>query len=358
MKIAKASQSESLYEEKRVRNVKCVVWDLDNTVWDGTLLEGGVNGILPGIADTMRILDERGILQSAASKNDHVLAMVHLEKYEIAHYLIYPQINWGAKSGSIERIAKDLNMGIDSLAFIDDQAFEREEVAFEHPSVLCLNANQVKIMLDWREFMPRFITEDSRRRREMYQVDIARKQVEENFEGPQESFLSSLCMTLHIGSAQSNDLKRAEELTLRTNQLNTTGYTYNYEELDFFRTSNSHKLLIAGLEDKYGPYGKIGLVLIDCQKREWTVKLLLMSCRVMARGVGTVLINHLRNEARRNKVRLFAEILPNDRNRMMYMTYKFNHFRELEKHDDLMLMENDLSIEHAFPTYMNIEIGL
>jgi FkbH-like protein len=165
-------------------------------------------------------------------------------------------------------------------------------------------------------------------------------------------------MRLGIAPAREEDLKRAEELTLRTNQLNTTGYTYSYDELNFFRTSPDHLLLIAGLDDKHGPYGKIGLVLIERRAGEWLVKLLLMSCRVMARGVGTVLINHIRNEARRHSVRLLAEMLPNERNRMMYMTYKFNHFRELEKRDDgLVIFENDLSTEHAFPSYMTIEIG-
>jgi len=351
------SQAEALRAEKKQRSIKCVVWDLDNTVWQGTLLEGGVGGLRSGVADAMRALDERGILQSIASKNEHALAMAQLAEYGLADYFLYPQINWGAKSESLARIAKDLNIGSDSFAFIDDQAFEREEVAFARPEVLCIDAADIGAMLARPEFNPRFVTEDSRRRRAMYQADIARKQVEEHFDGPQEAFLASLEMVLRIAPAREEDLKRAEELTLRTNQLNTTGYTYSFDELNFFRTSPEHRLLIAGLDDKHGPYGKIGLVLIECRDGEWLVKLLLMSCRVMARGVGTVLINHIRNEARRHGVRLLAEMLPNERNRMMYMTYKFNHFRELEKRGELVIFENDLTLVHAFPSYMKIEIG-
>lgn len=352
------NQAEALCEEKKKRSIKCVVWDLDNTVWAGTLLEGGVSGLRPGVVEAMRALDQRGILQSVASKNDHAAAMAQLDAYGIAEYFLYPQIHWGAKSESLARIAKDLNIGIDTFAFIDDQPFERDEVAFAQPAVLCIDAEEIAAMLDRPEFNPRFVTEDSARRRAMYQADIVRKQVEEHFEGPQDAFLASLEMRLVIAPAREEDLKRAEELTLRTNQLNTTGYTYSYDELDFFRSSPDHLLLIAGLDDKHGPYGKIGLVLIERQDGAWMVKLLLMSCRVMARGVGTVLINHIRNEARRHGVRLLAEMLPNERNRMMYMTYKFNHFRELEKRDDgLVIFENDLSTVHAFPTYMNIEIG-
>ena len=357
MNVAAGSQAEALRQERAQRSVKCLVWDLDNTLWDGTLLEGGVAGLRPGVRELLRALDERGILQSIASKNDHATALAKLEELGVAEYFLYPQIHWGAKSGSMERIAKDINIGIDTLAFIDDQAFEREEVGYAWPQLLCLDAADVDGVLELPAFKPRFVTEDSARRRSMYLADIARKEVEENFEGPQEAFLASLEMRLSIAPAREEDLQRAEELTLRTNQLNTTGYTYSYDELDFFRKSAGHLLLIAGLEDKYGSYGKIGLVLIERRDDAWMVKLLLMSCRVMARGVGTVLINHIRNEARRHGVRLLAEMLPNERNRMMYMTYKFNHFRELEKQGDLVLFENDLERVHAFPAYLQLDIG-
>ena len=355
--VTASSQAEEIRMDKKQRSVKCLVWDLDNTLWDGTLLEGGVQALRPGVLELMQEMDRRGILQSIASKNDHDLAMAKLAELGLEDYFLYPQIHWGAKSGSMERIAKDINIGIDSLAFIDDQVFELEEVAFAQPEVMCIDATELDGVLTRSEFNPRFITEDSARRRTMYLADIKRKKVEEHFEGPQDAFLASLELRLSIGSAREADLKRAEELTLRTNQLNTTGYTYSYEELDAFRISDRHRLLVAGLEDKHGPYGKIGLVLLEKHPDAWMVKLFLMSCRVMTRGVGTILINYLRNEARDHGVRLLAEMLLNERNRMMYMTYKFNHFRELEKRGELVIMENDLSVLHEYPAYMRLEIG-
>lgn len=352
-----ATQPKLLHEEKKKRNVKCMVWDLDNTLWEGTLLEGGVERLRPGVLEIMRELDRRGILQSLASKNDPDHAMTKLQELGVAEYFLYPQIHWGVKSASMERIAKDINIGLDSLAFIDDQTFELEEVHFACPKVLCIELTEMPDLLARPEFNPRFVTEDSARRRAMYQADITRKKVEEHFEGPQDAFLASLDMHMTIAPAREEDLKRAEELTVRTNQLNTTGYTYSYDELNFFRCSEQHRLLIAGLDDKYGTYGKIGLVLIEKRSDSWMIKLLLMSCRVMTRGVGTVLINYLRNEARRQGVRLLAEMLPNERNRMMYMTYKFNHFRELEKHGAVVIFENELEVVHAYPTYMNLKIS-
>jgi len=352
-----ASQEKAIRKERSERKIKCVVWDLDKTLWEGTLLEESGVDLREGVREIMQILDRRGILQSIASKNEHALAMRRLEELGVADYFLYPQINWGPKSGSMERIAKDINIGINTLAFIDDQTFEREEVSFTHPEVLCIDAAQINQLVELPEFNPRFITEDSGKRRQMYLADIARKKVEEHFDGPQESFLATLDMVLTIGTPHHEDLKRAEELTMRTNQLNTTGYTYSHDELDFFCHSENHRLLIAGLDDKYGSYGKIGLVLIECDKERWMIKLLLMSCRVMTRGVGAVLINHIRNEARNNGVRLFAEMIQNDRNRMMYMTYKFNHFHESDTiADGLVIFENDLSKVQPFPNYLTVKI--
>ena len=111
------------------------------------------------------------------------------------------------------------------------------------------------------------------------------------------------------------------------------------------------------MEDKYGTYGKIGLALVETGEEEWWIRLLLMSCRVMNRGVGSVFINHIRNQAREAEVRLLAEMVPNDLNRMMYMTYKFNHFREIAVSDERVVFENDLALVQAFPGYMTLGLG-
>jgi FkbH-like protein len=345
-----------LDERKKMHKVKCLVWDLDNTLWIGSLLEDEEVALRDGVADVIRTLDERGILLSIASRNDYQQAMNKLEKFGLHEYFIYPQINWGSKSTSLEKISKSLNIGIDTLAFIDDQAFEREEVAHFHPEILCLDLEDISALLTLPVMLPRFVTDDSRHRRKLYQSDMARRQAEENFEGAQDEFLATLNMHLTISPAEETDLKRAEELTVRTNQLNTTGRTYSYDELSYFRTSDKHLLWMASLEDKYGTYGKIGLTLIEKDNDTWWIRLLLMSCRVMSRGVGGVMINHIRNQAREAGVRLMAEVVPNDRNRMMYMTYKFNHFRETEQSDDLVIFENDLSIRQAFPKYLKLTL--
>lgn len=347
--------STSAQKVKR-QSIKCVVWDLDNTIWDGVLLEDDQVVLRPDVVEVIKTLDSRGILHSIASKNDHATAMRKLEQCGLSEYFLYPQINWNSKSSSVKAIAAAINIGIDTLAFIDDQPFEREEVAFSVPEVLCVDAAQVQEIVTLPEMMPRFITEDSKRRRHMYLSDIERDQAEKAFVGSSEEFLATLDMGFTITPAQEEDLQRMEELTVRTHQLNTTGYTYSYDELNAFRQSDTHKLLVASLTDRYGAYGKIGLALVECYEDAWVVKLLLMSCRVISRGVGTIMINHIMNLAKKANVPLHAEFIPNDRNRMMYVTYKFGGFKEIDKQGDMVIFANDLSHIQPFPSYVKVHL--
>jgi FkbH-like protein len=342
--------------EDRRGTVKCVVWDLDNTLWDGVLLEGDEVVFREDILNIIYTLDKRGILQSIASRNDTTTAMEKLDQIGIADYFIYPQINWNSKASSIKRIAESINIGLDAIAFIDDQDFERDEVSFSLPMIHCLDPAYIDQILDLPEFSPKFITEDSKIRRQLYLADIERDREEEAFDGPKEAFLASLNMVLSIYPAGEDDLYRAEELTLRTNQLNSTGLTYSFEELAELRKSPTHALLMASLEDKYGSYGNIGLGLVEKNTKSWTIKLLLMSCRVMSRGVGTMLLTHIMRTAKENGVRLMAEFVPNDRNRLMEITYRFAGFQEIETTGDLVLLEHGLDDPQPFPDYVTTYI--
>jgi FkbH-like protein len=338
------------------KKVKCVVWDLDHTVWNGILLEDDAVELRPGVEEILRTLDERGILQSIASRNDHERAMERLHALGVAEYFLHPHINWNAKGENVAGIAAALNLGLDAFLFVDDQPFEREEVAFAVPQVRTLDAAELDGFLDRPELIPEFVTEDAKNRRRMYRADEQRQRDEEAFNGPSEAFLRTLGMRFLLTPCSEEDLKRAEELTLRTNQLNTTGYTYSYDELDAFRSSPDHILLAAGLDDRYGSYGKIGLALVEKGPEAWTLKLLLMSCRVMSRGVGTIMLGHIMARAQEAGVKLRAEFKPNGRNRMMHVTYRFAGFREVGREGDLQILEHDLATVPPFPEYVQVEI--
>ena len=334
--------------------IKCVIWDLDHTVWHGTLLENDRLALREGIVEIIQTLDNWGIIQSIASKNSHDDAIRMLQSFGISEYFLYPQISWDLKSAAISRIKEKLNIGMDAIAFIDDQPFERDEVSFIHEQVTCLDTNSIDTILGL--FKPRFITDESSLRRKMYQDDDKRNREEQEI-GDNRKFLETLQLDFSIRPASVSDLQRVEELTARTNQLNTTGYIYTYEELEELIHSPDHLLLVSGLTDKYGSYGKIGVALLACTERVWTLKLLLMSCRVMSRGVGRVLLNYIMNLARENGCRLQAEFLPTDRNRLMYATYKFAGFTEVETLENgVILLEHPLTHFITYPEYIKVSI--
>lgn len=337
--------------------VKLVIWDLDNTLWHGTLLEGDDVQLRDGVRETLELFDQRGILQSVASKNEDEAAFAKLKELGVGEYFLYPQINWNSKASNIRIIVQSINIGMDAVAFIDDDRFEREEVNHSLPEVMVLDAADVDSIVARPEFIPAFITEDSARRRQMYRADIKRKQAEDTFNGPSQSFLASLKMRFVIARAQEGDLQRAEELTVRTNQLNTTGCTYSYDELKRFLDSPDHLLLVASLDDRFGTYGKIGLALVEKGAGAWTIKLLLMSCRVMSRGVGTLLVNQILMMARQNGVRLCSDFRNTGRNRMMLITYKLGGFRQTGQHGDLTIFEHGLEDIPSHPEWVEVVLS-
>lgn len=336
------------------KEIKCIVWDLDNTVWDGTLLESENVSLKTNIREAIIELDSRGILHSIASKNDFETAIKKLQEFNIAQYFLYPEIHWSIKSESIKNIRYKLNIGMDTILFIDDQPFERDEVSSNIFEISVIDVPDINQLLTHKQLNHEFITQDSKRRRQMYLEEINRIQEEEKFVGPKEEFLASLNMKFSISLAKAEDIARAEELTVRTNQLNTTGRTYSYEELLRFINSDNYLLIVCELEDKYGSYGKIGLSLIEIKEEFWHLHLLLMSCRVMSRSVGSVLLSYIMNQTKEDGKTLRANFIQTNKNKMMYATYKFANFIELSNDNGNIIFENDLSIIQRFPPYVEI----
>ena len=333
------------------RPLKCVVWDLDHTLWDGVLAAG--DEVTPRLEPlrVIRELDRRGILHSIASKNHRDAALAALERHGLADLFLYPQIGWGPKSASVAAVAEALNISTDTLALVDDQAFERQEVCFAHPEVLCLDAARCAELLT----SPR--AEGSAElgsRRQLYLADMRRQQEQAEFQGTADAFLATLKMELTIFEAGAGDLERAGELTRRTSQLNTTGYTYSADQLSGLAASDRHLVLMARLRDRLGDLGKIGLALVETGDHPWVLKLLLMSCRVMGRGVGNVLLSRIMGAAARAGAGLRAELIPTGRNRMMYATFKFAGFSEVSRHDGLVLLESDCQRRPATPDHLAV----
>lgn len=335
--------------------IKCVVWDLDNTIWSGIIAESDQVKLKKDVLSIIIELDKRGILQSVASKNNYEDAFCMLQKFGIEEYFLCPQINWGNKSSSISRIHTRLNISLDSIAFIDDSHFELDEVSSVHHQVKCIQSNNIASLLHDPMFNPRFVTDDSKLRRSLYQKDLIRQADEESFVGPAEDFLASLEMVFTLREAAEEDLQRVVELTERTNQLNANGKIYSYDELKNISSREDHKIIICTLLDKYGSYGRIGLSLIKKEGSSYWIELMLMSCRVMSRGVGTVLLNYIAQKCSDEGAQLLANFRDTGRNRMMLVSYKFSGFEEFSNSSGACaILRHNPKVIKAPPGYINL----
>ncbi|WKK23573.1 HAD-IIIC family phosphatase [Streptomyces olivoreticuli] len=306
--------------------VKCLVWDLDNTLWQGTLLEDGEVRLPESVRELITELDSRGILQSVASKNDHDQAWKQLEALGVAEYFVLPRIGWGPKSDSVREIADELDFALGTIAFVDDQPAERAEVRFHLPEVRCYDAGRLPELAALPEFSPATVTVDSRRRRQMYQAGFRRKSAEAEFQGPSDDFLRSLELEMRVGRATEDELSRVEELTLRTSQMNATGVHYSISDLRALLADPRHEVLVTTLTDRFGPHGAVGLQLLEKHVGVWNLKLLATSCRVVSFGAGSVLLGWLVDQAAHAGVHLVADFRRTERNRMMEIAYRLAGF--------------------------------
>lgn len=306
--------------------VKCLIWDLDQTLWRGVLLEDDEVSVADEVRTTVAELDARGILQSVVSRNDHDHAWERLEKLGLAEYFVLPRIGWGRKSDAVAEIADTLGFAHGAIAFIDDQPVERAEVSHHLPEVRCYPADAAGSLVDLPEFSPAMVTEDARQRRLMYQAGFQRDSARTDFTGPDEDFLRSLNMVLRIQRAGEPELARVAELTLRTSQMNATGVHYSDADLRARLSDPGQEVLVTTLTDRFGPHGAVGVLLLEKSTRVWRLRLLATSCRVVSFGVGAAILRWLTDQAAGAGVHLVADFRRTERNRMMEVAYRFAGF--------------------------------
>ena len=282
--------------EKPADKIKCVVWDLDNTLWDGTLIETEKPETLnlkPFVKETIEELDKRGIIQSIASKNDYDNAIPVLEGLGVAEYFLYPQIHWNAKSGSITNVAKCLNIGVDSFGFIDDTAFEREEVRSALPQVRVYDVCELDGLLDRHEFdVP--VTEESKKRREMYRAEEKRNALMNSEFSDSTEFLRKCNLKLNVFAPESDEeILRCFELVVRTNQLNMSGVKYTEEEFKSILKREDHKNFAFSCQDDFGSYGIVGFGQYSKDDNGLIFTEFAMSCRVAGKYAESALFANL-----------------------------------------------------------------
>jgi FkbH-like protein len=270
---------------------KCVVFDLDNTLWDGILLEGAVS-LRARVAETFRALDERGILVSAVSKNAPEDALAHLRRFGLEDYLLHPQIGWGPKSEGVKRVAERLDIGIDTLIFVDDNPFERAEVADVLPAVEVLPDTALATLLDHPRLQGA-VTEESRRRRSMYKEAGARAEAAASYGDDYQAFLRECRIEVEIRPPVAADFERVTELVQRTNQLNFSGRKYKAKEVEALLADRTREKYIVRCRDRYGDYGIVGFCLAVREGGGVRIQDLMLSCRVQGKFVEQALFAHL-----------------------------------------------------------------
>ena len=267
------------------RLAKVVVWDLDETLWTGVLAEDGAAGVAlrPEAVTAIKMLDERGVLQSIASKNDHAEAMAALRGFGLADYFLHPQIHWNPKSGSVAAVARALDLGIDSLVFIDDQPFERGEVEAAHPSVRTLPHTAVGDLAA-HPWFALSATPESRQRRAMYQTEAHRTEAFEAAGADYPAFLRASGIRLSVAALAPTDVERVFELSQRTNQLNFNGRKYTREAVQaLLAGADGRRGFTLRCTDRFGDYGLIGFA--EVAVGAGLVCEFFMSCRVQRKRV-------------------------------------------------------------------------
>ncbi len=304
--------------------IKCVIWDLDDTLLDGVYLESPgqpppANAELAGL---LAELAGRGILHAIASKNPPEAAR-HAERVT-GHAFAATACGWGPKSQAITTIMTDLGLVAGDVAFVDNEALERAEVSFSLPDVLVLAPDEVADAARWPRFGPPVITDEARRRGEMYAQRRVRQEEARAFGGSRDEFLRYCQTRLTIAQAGQADLPRLHELSVRTHQFSSTGEAVSEAALAELLGSPGHRVITARLSDRFGDDGLVGCCVIATGPAlrgvsggrppgpalrggpggrppglaQWRVRPLMMSCRAMGRGVIDALLAWICRAAR------------------------------------------------------------
>ena len=321
------------YQGKRK---KALAIDLDNTLWGGVVGEEGIDGITLSTEKEgkafhdfqKRILDLKrmGVMLTLVSKNNPEDALEVFRKHPAmvlqVEDFVSMKINWDPKPQNIATLAKELNVGLDSFIMIDDSPFERQAVKEILPEVVAPDfPKDTSKLSDWiRELASEYFlfletTEEDAQRTQMMRADISRKQVQQQFQDL-DHYLSSLNMTIDIHLARDEDVPRIAQLTQKTNQFNVT--TRRYTEADILRMKEdpAYRLWIGSVEDRFGDYGKVVLLIARVEDNEADYDTFLMSCRVMERHVEDAAISWIESQLGMEGVeRVRAHYLPTPKNK-------------------------------------------
>ena len=333
---------------------KCLIMDLDNTMWGGIIGDDGLENIEIGelgigkaftqLQYWAKELKHRGILIAVCSKNDEHIAKEVFEKHpdmvlrmeDISIFVA----NWSNKGDNIKYIQEVLNIGMDSLVFIDDNPFERNLVKTMLPDVTVPElpedpADYLPFLQSLNLFETVSFTEEDTVRTKQYQEESKRIVMQQSFESVDE-YLGSLEMEAKIEHINSFNLARCAQLTQRSNQFNLTTIRYTEDQLQQFLLKGGEAICIS-LKDKFGDYGLISLVLLEKKENIAEVNTWIMSCRVLKRGVEELAVNEVVAAAQKmNCLIVQGKYLPTPKNGMVKELYKNMGFTVINENESTL----------------------
>jgi FkbH-like protein len=315
---------------------KCLVLDCDNTLWGGIIGEDGLDGIQIGrdspgreyleFQKTILELYEQGVILAINSKNNLADVMQVLNKHpqmllREKHFASI-LVNWDPKPQNMRKIAEQINIGLDTMVFIDDNPAERQLMRQSLPQVEMLEmpADPSLFARTLREtgcFARAYLTDEDKNRGQIYAAQRQREQFQQSC-ATLEDFLKSLEMVVSIHPAGKDDIKRVAQLTQRTNQFNLTTRRYTEADIAAMAQNPAWRIYVLGLKDKFGDNGTVGLALVEIQPKKWRVDTFLMSCRVIGRQVEDAMVDRIcRDAAKTGCISVSAEYIPSAKNNLV-----------------------------------------
>ena len=329
---------------------KCVVLDLDNTLWGGVIGDDGINNIQIGelgagkaftdLQRWLKQLKERGILLAICSKNDEDTAKEPFEKHpdmilhldDIAMFVA----NWDDKATNIKYIQQTLNLGMDSFVFLDDNPFERNMVRSLIPEITVPElpedpALYVSFLKEQNLFETASYSEEDLTRTKQYQAEIGRVTTQKEFASI-DDYLISLEMVAEAKPFDSFHYPRIAQLTQRSNQFNLRTVRYTEAEVEEIAKSDKYITLYFTLQDKFGEHGLISVVILEKQDAKTLfVNTWLMSCRVLKRGMEEFIVNKMIKTAKENGFeKVIGEYLKTPKNAMVANIYEKLGFQRID----------------------------
>lgn len=328
------------------RKVLCT--DLDNTLWGGILGEDGADGIVTGSTFPgncyleyqryLKQLSSRGILLAITSKNNEadVREAFHARSADLALSLdnfVALKINWNDKAQSLRELAQELSLGLDSFVFVDDNPIECEAIRQQLPGVAVVSApiqepwRLVEILSSLPFFDAAVVTDDDLNRLNDYKAQAQRAELT-GTAGNRDEFLASLGIVCKFQSALQAPLSRAVQLLAKTNQFNLTTRRHSAAEVEEFAATG--QAWVIRVRDRFGDAGVVGLALAQNQGSSCHIDSLLLSCRVIGRGIETALLAYIAECALETGAkRLVGEFIPTKKNAPCASFYPDHGFTEI-----------------------------